>query len=637
MRRDVRILLVGDDGVGKSTLITSLIKESFIPNIQHVVPEVTIPPEVTPENVTTHIVDSSTRPENQETLELEIRKAHVICIVYSIDDPNTFNRLPIFWLPYIRSLGVNVPVVLVGNKIDLRGEDVTNQSLEDEIIPIMNEFKEVETCVECSARQPLNVSEVFYFAQKAVLHPTAPLYDSREHVLKPACVDALKRIFKLCDTDKDNVLNDDELNEFQRKCFNAPLQQQELEGVKEVVRDREPMGVNDVGLTEIGFLFLHTLFIQRGRLETTWTVLRKFGYGDDLSLREDFLLPFLEVQSDCSVELSPNGYQFFTELFQISDKDKDGALKDNELEALFSTSPGNPWANTGFPQTTITSEAGAVTLQGWLAQWSMTTLLEYKTTLKYLAYLGFEGDTRTAIKVTRPRRADRKKGKVQRNVFLCYVFGATGSGKTSLLKAFVNKPFSEDYTATTRQFGVVNSVEIKGAEKYLVMQEFGSRYEAEILQNKKRLEACDLLCFVYDSSDVNSFSYIVNLRQKYDIDHLPSVFVATKSDSDLVQQRYEVQPDVYCRTLGLAVPLSLSVKEHQTADLYHILTGVAMNPTIATPGSKDAQASTWTAKHYLTVSAAVSVVVLTCVFGYKFVRQQSLIGTGGGPRRDYLS
>jgi len=40
-----------------------------------------------------------------------------------------------------------------------------------------------------------------------------------------------------------------------------------------------------------GFLFLHKLFIQRGRLETTWTVLRKFGYGDDLSLREDFLYP----------------------------------------------------------------------------------------------------------------------------------------------------------------------------------------------------------------------------------------------------------------------------------------------------------------------------------------------------------
>lgn len=34
-----------------------------------------------------------------------------------------------------------MPAVLVGNKIDLRGDDVTNQSLEDEVIPIMNEFK----------------------------------------------------------------------------------------------------------------------------------------------------------------------------------------------------------------------------------------------------------------------------------------------------------------------------------------------------------------------------------------------------------------------------------------------------------------------------------------------------------------
>lgn len=54
----MRILLVGDEGVGKSTIITSLIKESFVAHVQHIVPEVTIPPEVTPENVTTYIVDS---------------------------------------------------------------------------------------------------------------------------------------------------------------------------------------------------------------------------------------------------------------------------------------------------------------------------------------------------------------------------------------------------------------------------------------------------------------------------------------------------------------------------------------------------------------------------------------------------
>ncbi|KAG2178189.1 hypothetical protein INT43_003442 [Umbelopsis isabellina] len=633
MRRDVRILLVGDDGVGKSTLITSLIKESFIPNIQHVVPEVTIPPEVTPEKCTTHIMDSSARPENREQLETEIRKAHVICIVYAINDPNTFNRLPLFWLPYIRSLGVNVRILAPFDIGPLQ------------IIHNNNAIFEVETCVECSAKQLLNVSEVFYFAQKAVLHPTAPLYDSREHTLKPACVDALKRIFQLCDTDKDGALNDEELNEFQRKCFNAPLQAQELEGVKDVVREHEPTGVSEAGLTELGtfgFLFLHTLFIQRGRLETTWTVLRKFGYGDDLSLRQDFLLPLFDVPVDCSVELSPDGYQFFAELLQAFDKDNDGALNDNELNSLFGTSPGNPWAQiTAFPHTTITTESGAVTLQGWLAQWSMTTLLDHQTTLKYLAYLGFEGDTRRALKVTRPKKQDRKKGKVQRNVFLCYVFGAPGSGKTSLLKSFVNKPFSEKYVPTTKSFNVVNSVEMKGVEKYLVMEEVGAKNEAEFLSNKKRLDACDLLCFVYDTSDVSSFEYVAALREKYKIDHVPSVYVATKCELDLVTQRYDIQPDVYCRNLELAVPLSVSAKEQQMADLYHILTGVAMNPAIATPGSvKDAKSQNWTTRRYVTISVVAGVVVLTAVLGYRLVKQHGgvagVFSSASTSKRDIL-
>lgn len=58
-----------------------------------------------------------------------------------------------------------------------------------------------------------------------------------------------------------------------------------------MVREHAEGGVRDGGLTEAGFLYLHTTFIQRGRLETTWTVLRKFGYGEDLRLAESFLFP----------------------------------------------------------------------------------------------------------------------------------------------------------------------------------------------------------------------------------------------------------------------------------------------------------------------------------------------------------
>ncbi|KAJ3757736.1 P-loop containing nucleoside triphosphate hydrolase protein [Lentinula raphanica] len=628
MRRDVRILLVGDEGVGKSTIVTSLIKEAFVQHVQHIVPEVTIPPEVTPENVTTYIVDSGAGPQDRAHLESEIRKAHVICVVYSIDNPNSFDRIPAYWLPHFRQLGVNVPVILVGNKIDLRGGEVTNEALEDEIIPIMNEFKEVETCVECSAKMPVNVSEVFYFAQKAVLHPTAPLYDSRDHVLKPACVRALKRIFKICDLNKDGILDAHELNEFQRKCFDAPLQLQELEGIREMVNQHADGGVREGGLTEAGFLYLHTIFIQRGRLETTWTVLRKFGYAEDLRLTEAYLSPKFDVPPDCSVELSPPGYQFFTDIFETFDKDQDGALNPSELEEVFGTSPGNPWILQRFPDTTLTDDTGSVTLQGWLAQWSMTTLLDHKTTLAYLAYLGYPDEPRTsALQVTRARRVDRRKGKVSRNVFLCYVCGAAGSGKTSLLRAFLKKPFSEVYEPTSKMMSAVNAVDIEGSEKYLVLQEFGSKYEAETLRNSKKTDMADVIVYVHDSSDTNSFSYISNLRQQYSLDHIPTLFVATKSDLDLAQQRHEVQPDVYCRRLGLQVPVAVSVKTNQTADVFHAICSIAMNPLSAIPGGAErALSSSARLRMYFTLTALLG----GCTAGL-FMLYRTLVRPGSAP------
>lgn len=69
-------------------------------------------------------------------------------------------------------------------------------------------------------------------------------------------------------------------------------------GVKRVVQEKLPEGVNDRGLTLTGFLFLHALFIEKGRLETTWTVLRKFGYNNDIRLDEDQLPPPVKRTAD---------------------------------------------------------------------------------------------------------------------------------------------------------------------------------------------------------------------------------------------------------------------------------------------------------------------------------------------------
>jgi Ras family protein T1 len=120
-------------------------------------------------------------------------------------------------------LGVNVPVVLCANKSDLTTTGSTAQVVEDEMLPVMAEFKEIDSCIRTSAREHHNVNEVFFLCQKAVTHPIAPLFDSKEGNLKPAAVAALKRIFYLSDKDQDGYLNDQEMHDFQTKCFGKPL------------------------------------------------------------------------------------------------------------------------------------------------------------------------------------------------------------------------------------------------------------------------------------------------------------------------------------------------------------------------------------------------------------------------------
>jgi len=67
------------------------------------------------------------------------------------------------------------------------------------------------------------------------------------------------------------------------------LQPSEIVKVKSIVQQKVPDGVNSIGLTFPGFIYVHNMFLKKGRTETLWTVLRKFGYDNDLKLRDDFL------------------------------------------------------------------------------------------------------------------------------------------------------------------------------------------------------------------------------------------------------------------------------------------------------------------------------------------------------------
>ncbi|EXJ76247.1 mitochondrial Rho GTPase 1 [Cladophialophora psammophila CBS 110553] len=592
----VRICVCGDEGCGKSSLITSLVKDTFVSTrIQAVLPQITIPPTLgTPENVTTVIVDTSALPQDRATLAKELRRSNVILLVYS--DHYSYERVALFWLPYFRSLGVNLPVILCANKSDLVTTSTSAQIVEEEMLPVMSEFKEIDSCIRTSARDHFNVNEAFFLCQKAVTHPIAPLFDAKESVLKPAAVAALLRIFYLCDKDKDGLLNDKEMEEFQTKCFDKGLSSEDLQHIKETIDNHIPGAASPKGINSQGFLLLNKLYAEKGRHETIWVILRTFQYTDSLSLQESFLHPKFEVPEYASAELSPAGYRFLVDLFLTSDRDNDGGLRNEELASLFAPTPGIPqlWVDNDFPSCTVRNDAGHVTLQGWLAQWSMTTFTSPKTTLEYLAYLGFESTDRSntsttaALKLTKPRKRRRKPGRVGRNVLLAHVLGAPQSGKSALLDAFLAQPFNSLYRPTIQPRVAVNTVELPGGRQcYLILKELGES-EAAVLENKsKLLDQCDVIVYTYDSSDPDSFAYIPNIRKTYPhLEDLPSLYVALKADLDRTTQRAENQPDEYVaqiQRMPQGPPISTSVTWPSIQELFVVISEAGLEPVTAYP------------------------------------------------------
>lgn len=625
-RTGVRVVVVGEHGTGKSSLIASAASENFPENVPPVLPPTRLPADFFPDRVPVTIIDTSSSLENRGKLAEELKRADAVVLTYACDQQATLGRLSSFWLQELRRLEVKVPVIVVGCKLDLR-EEHEQMSLELVMSPIMHQFREIETCIECSAVTLNQVVDVFYYAQKAVLHPTAPLFDQETQTLKPRCMRALKRIFGLCDQDMDGALSDAELNEFQVKCFNAPLQPAEIVGVKRVVQEKLPEGVNHLGLTISGFLFLHALFIEKGRLETTWTVLRKFGYDDDIKLRDEFVPVPSKRASDQSVELTSEAVEFLRGIFHLLDNYNDGTIRPTELDNLFSTAPENPWVEAPFRDAAPRTPFGGLSLNGFLSQWAFMTLLDPASSLANLIYIGYTGNPASALRLTRRRTLDRKKKQTERSVFQCFVFGPKKAGKTALLDSFIARPFSDLYSSTVEERYATNVVDQLGVKKTLILREIPEERVKKVVSQKDSLAACDVAVFVYDSSDEYSWKRATELllevaRQGEETGlGVPCLLIASKNDCAPYPLAGQDSARV-CQDMGIESAIPVSVKTRHLNNVFSRIISAAEHPHLSIPETetgrnrKQYRQLISRSLTFVSVGAAVAVIGLAAYRAY---------------------
>lgn len=300
---DVRILMLGDPGVGKTSLIYTLVNDEFEPNVSPRMANITIPANVIPDKVFINISDYNENEQTHDELREAIADANVICVVYIAGDSDSLDKVASYWIPTIRKSSISntyKPIILVANKVDLMKEE---ESL-DRVSSFIQTFVEIEAFIEVSALAQKNVVELFYTAQKAVTCPLAPLFDPHLRVLTKKCQSALANIFDLCDLDGDGLLSDHEINLFQETCFGTPLQRDALDDLKSITKQSITEGIVNDCMTQTGFLFLHTLSIDRGRHDFTWQVLRKFNYDNQLNNTSENVNPTEDIQAD---DLSPRG------------------------------------------------------------------------------------------------------------------------------------------------------------------------------------------------------------------------------------------------------------------------------------------------------------------------------------------
>ncbi|KAJ8259166.1 hypothetical protein COCON_G00181780 [Conger conger] len=173
-----KLVIVGDGACGKTCLLIVFSKDQF--------PEVYVPTvfenyvadiEVDGKQVELALWDTAGQEDYDRLRPLSYPDTDVILMCFSIDSPDSLENIPEKWTPEVKHFCPNVPIILVGNKKDLRNDDHTRRELakmkQEPVKP--EEGRDMAHRInafgylECSAKTKDGVREVFEMATRAAL------------------------------------------------------------------------------------------------------------------------------------------------------------------------------------------------------------------------------------------------------------------------------------------------------------------------------------------------------------------------------------------------------------------------------------------------------------------------------------
>lgn len=162
--REVKVCLLGDIGVGKSSLVGRFVHNSFNPNLTTTLGASFMSKSLTADSHTIkfQIWDTAGQERYRSLLPMYYRNAAAAVVVYDITNEGTFDVLQ-EWITELHRLGpTNIVLAIAGNKCDLEEKREITYSRGEHYAQEVNAI-----FCETSALDATNVEELFVKISKS--------------------------------------------------------------------------------------------------------------------------------------------------------------------------------------------------------------------------------------------------------------------------------------------------------------------------------------------------------------------------------------------------------------------------------------------------------------------------------------